>query len=71
MRVNFQVKWEKINVGSSHKFLLGLYSLHRVLGFCLFCKSGMEKEGKNQGQPIIIFKRYSDLLHPFHLFQIK
>lgn len=36
-------------------FLLGLYSLRRVLGFVLFCKGGMQKEGKDQGQLILIF----------------
>lgn len=36
-------------------FLPGLYSLHRVLGFVLFCQGGMQREGKDQGQLIIIF----------------
>lgn len=54
-------------------FLLGLYSFHRVRGvlFVFFCKGGMENEGKGQGQPIIIFKRYNNLLHLLQLFQIK
>lgn len=53
-------------------FWLGLYSLHRVWGFLfiLFCKSGMEKNGKDQGQLIIILK-HNDLLHLLQLFQIK
>lgn len=31
----------------------------------------MEREGKDQGQLIIIFEGYDDLLHLLHLFQIK
>lgn len=53
-------------------FLLGLYSLHRFWGgVVFFCKGGMEKEGKDQGQPIVIFKGYKDLLHLLQLFQTK
>lgn len=53
--MNFQLKWEKSMSVKVRSFLPGLYSLHRVLGFVLFCQGGIQREGNDQGPLVIIF----------------